>query len=577
MVLRVAAVVAPHVALPQSCMHRTIPDPKDGRRAPWLVKGTGMYDLIIRHGRIIDGTGAPWISADLAVHDGRIVRFGKLHDERGQRELDASERLVTPGFIDAHTHSDFTLLIDARASSSVAQGVTTQVMGHCGVSAAPLAGGEPYYGPLDPGLTRGLICDWKDMGTYLDRLERDGLGTHVATLVGHGNLRTAVVGLDDREATPEELQRMQALLAEALEAGACGLSSGLAYAPGPYAPLSELVALGTVVGRHGGLYTSHIRNQTAGIAAAVNEVITVGRDGQVAAHISHMQPGSPMLGATQDLLGMLETARAGGTDVSCDAIPYTIGSTTLKSMLPPWACAGGDAALLRRLQDPATRTRIKADTERHGAESGGSRKRNLIRDAEWDRIWLAQAEHNADLAGLSFAEIGRQRRQEPHEALLDILLEEDARPWMLAEDVAEEDIVNIVRHDAGGIMSDGFSLAADGPLSGGRNHPRSYAAFPRFLRRFVREQACLSWEAAIHKLTAHPASRCRLHDRGVLRPGAWADIVVLDPETITETATFDCPASYPRGIEHVLVNGRFVVDSGRLTADRPGRVLRAGR
>lgn len=533
-----------------------------------------MYDLIIRGGRLIDGTGAPWYRADVAVQDGRIACIGRLGSAGARQVIEAAGRFVTPGFIDLHTHSDFTLALDGRASSTLAQGITTQIIGNCGVSAAPVRGGEPYYGPLDPAMTRGLDCDWEDFAGYFQRLSSQGIGTNVAALVGHGNIRAVAMGCDDRPPTAAEMDRMRQLVAEAMEQGALGLSSGLAYAPGPFAAPEEFVELGRTVSRFGGIYTSHIRNQTAGIAAAVGEVIAVGEAAGIAAHVSHMQPGSPMIGATAALLDTLARARARGVDVSCDAIPYTVGSTTLKSLLPPWALDGGDSALLRRLRDPQQREKIKADTLTHGAESGGSRKRNLVKDGDWDRIWLGSAEANAHLAGKSFAEIGQWRGQDPHDAVLDILIEEEARPWMLAEDVSETDFANIVCHTVGGIISDGFSLRPEGVLGEGRHHPRSYGAVPYFLRRFVREQQLLTWEAAVHKLTGYGAARFGLAGRGLVLEGLAADLVVLDPDAVGETADFDDPYRYPRGIEWVLVNGQAAVAGGQLQDTRTGQVLR---
>ena len=535
-----------------------------------------MYDLVIRNGRVIDGGGSPWFKADVAVKDGRVAAIGRLDGSKTASTIDADGRFVVPGLIDIHTHSDLTLVLEGRASSSLAQGITTQIAGNCGVSAGPTRDYEPYHGPLDPAMTRDLQCDWLSLDEYFQRLESQGVGTNFASLVGHGNIRVAAMGYDDRLPTTAEMARMEALTEQAMQDGAVGLSSGLAYAPGPFAAPEELVRLGQVVGRYRGVYTSHIRNQTAGIAAAVDEVIAVGRGAGITAHVSHMQPGSPKLGATRELLDTIERVRAEGVDISCDAIPYTTGSTTLKSLLPPWACDGGDEALLKRLADPDTRQRIKEDTLRHGAESGGSRKRNLVKDGDWKRIWLGSAEANAHLAGKDFEEIGRLRGQDPHDAVLDILLEENARPWMLAEDVSEEDFLNIATHPVGGVISDGFSLVPDGPLSEGKHHPRSYGAFPYFLQRFVREQGMLTWEAAIHKLTGYAASRFGLADRGLLRPGAWADVLVFDPQQIAATADFDDPYRYPRGIEWVLVNGEVAVEKGVLQERLAGKVLRRG-
>ena len=534
-----------------------------------------MYDLLVRNAQLLDGSGQPAFSGDIAVEQGRIVVLGDLAAASATHTIDAEGHIVCPGFIDSHTHSDLTIALDGRALSSLAQGITTQVMGNCGVSAAPTRDLEPYYGPLDPAMTRGLQCDWTHFGEYFQRLEAHGLGTNTATLVGHGNVRVAAMGYDDRPPTAAEMELMKELVDRAMAEGALGLSSGLAYAPGPYAALEELVELSKIVGEYGGIYTSHIRNQTESIAAAVGEVIAVGEQAAVAAHVSHMQPGSPMLGATRDLLATIEQKRREGHDISCDAIPYTIGSTTLKSLLPPWALDGGDEALIRRLQDPESREQIKRDTMIHGAESGGSRKRNLVKEGQWDKIWLGSAEKNTDFVGATFAEIGRRRKQDPHDAVLDILIEDNARPWMLAEDVSEEDFLNIARHPAGGIISDGFSLAPEGTLAEGKHHPRSYGAFPYFLRHFVRDQGAMSWEAAIHKLTSHAAARFRIGDRGLLREGYCADLLIFDPDSIGERADFDDPYRYPLGIDYVIVNGKIAVEKGELADCRAGQVLRA--
>ena len=564
-------------------MRRAAASPRPGAWPSFCAPGTKtcwdrdphpVYDLIVRGGHLIDDTGAPRSAGDVAVADGQIAVLGQLADARASQTIDATGRLVAPGFIDMHTHSDFSLLLDGRASSTLAQGVTTQIIGNCGVSAAPARDRTPYYGPLDPAMTPGLQCDWTGLDGYLRRLERQGTGTNVAALVGHGNVRVAAMGYDDREATSTELAQMKSLVDQAMEDGAVGLSTGMAYAPGPYASPDELVELGRVVGGHGGVYTSHIRNQTEGMAAAVAEVIAIGEQAGVAVHVSHMQPGAPSIGTTRQLLSDLDRARARGVDVSCDAIPYTIGSTALKALLPPWACEGGDDELLRRLGDRGERDRMREDTATHGAESGGSRKRNLAREGRWDLIWLSSARVNRDQVGKSLAELARLRGGDPHEVLFDILIEEEAKPWMLAEDVSEEDICNIVQHPVGGVISDGFSLRPEGVLGEGRHHPRSYGAIPHFLGRFVRDQGVLTWEAAVHKLTGYAAARFGLPGRGLLRPGMAADLVVFDPHTVAAAADFDDPYQYPRGIDCVVVNGHLAVSGGAPTDALSGRVLR---
>jgi N-acyl-D-aspartate/D-glutamate deacylase len=533
-----------------------------------------MLDLVIKGGRVVDGTGSPWFHGDVGVEGDRIAALGRLDGVAARRTIQAEGRLVTPGIIDAHTHSDLTLAIEPRASSAVAQGVTTQIAGNCGVSAAPTIDGKPYYGPLDPTLTEGLGCDWTGFAGYFGRLERQGIATNLASFVGHGNIRAASMGYEDRAPTAPEMARMEVLTEEAMQDGAIGMTTGLAYIPGSYAKAEEIVRLARIVAKHGGLYASHIRNQTEGIAASVRECLEVGRQAGLPAHVSHMQPGAPRLGCAHELLAMIDGERRGGLDASCDAIPYTIGSTTLKSLLPPWACDGGDAAMIRRLKDPAIRRRIVDDTNTHGAESGGSRKRTLCKNGDWHKIWLASASRNANLVGQDFRVIATARGQDPYDALFDIIVEEEGKPWMLAEDVSEEDFLDIARHPVGGVVSDGFSLHPEGPLARGRHHPRSYGAFARFLRRFVREEAKLAWEQAIHKLTGYAASRFRLSGRGVLTSGAFADICVLDPDKVGETNDFGDPYRFAKGIDWVVCNGQVALEKGAATGALPGRVLR---
>ena len=533
-----------------------------------------MYDLLIKGGTIIDGSGNAATMADIGIIGEQIAEIGLVEANPSKQTIDATGRYVCPGFIDIHTHSDLTLALDGRAFSSLSQGITTQIMGNCGVSAAPTRKHNLYHGPLDPAMTRDLDCDWLNFDDYFNRLTDQGIGTNTATLVGHGNIRVAAMGYDDRVPTKHEMNKMIDLTEKAMEDGCFGLSSGLAYAPGPFANPQELIELSRVVSKYNGIYTSHIRNQTEGIKDAVQEVFTVGEQAKLPAHVSHMQPGAPMIGSTKTLLEDMNKLRSKGIDVSCDAIPYTIGSTTLKSLLPPWALDGGDKILLQRLRDPEIRTRIKADTMKYGAESGGSRKRTLVKEEKWASIWLSSAVVNAQYTGKNFVEIGQIRNQSPHDSMLDILLEDQAQPWMLAEDVSEQDFLNIAQDPAGGIISDGFSLVPEGILAEGKHHPRSYGAFPYFLRRFVREQKALTWEFAIHKLSGHAAERFGLYNRGLIAEGFQADILVFNPDVISEEADFESPYVYAKGIDHVFVNGNKVFEAGEPLDVCAGQVLR---
>jgi len=457
------------------------------------------------------------------------------------------------------------------------QGVTTEVFGNCGVSAAPCADAGPDLSVLgDPDLTHGLEYRWTSFSQYLDALEEAALSINAASFVGHGTVRGLVMGYADRPATAEELERMKALAKEAVLGGAFGMSSGLVYPPGCYGDTEELIELARAVGELGGIYVSHIRGMNEQMEEAVREAIEIGRQGGLPAHISHMSPAPPMYGLTVKLLEMIETARAQGCDVTCDVIPYTIGSTGLKSLCPPWTNEGGDEKLVERLQDESIRQRIIEDTLQYGALSGGSAKRALIKEGRWDKIWLASAVVNTHLLGKDFQEIAELRGADPFTALFDILIEEKATAMMLGEDKDADDLKRVMRHPTGGVISDGFALGPKGRLLDGKHHPRCYGTFPRFLGHFVREERVLPLEAAIHKITSFPAWRLDLRDRGILREGAYADMVIFDPARIADTATFQEPYQYPVGIEYVLVNGQIVVEGGAHTRARPGMVLRSG-
>ncbi len=533
-------------------------------------------DLIIKNARIIDGGGNPWYRGDIGIQGERIVRIGKLEGSAAGRVIDDQMLATTPGFIDLHGHSDTTLLVNPYAESKVMQGVTTEVFGNCGVSAAPCADTGPDLGALvDPNLSYGMECTWTSFAQYLDALEEAGLSINAASYVGHGTVRGLVMGYADRPPTAGELERMRALTKESIRQGAIGMSTGLVYPPGCYGDTEELIELARAVGEVGGIYVSHIRGMNEQMEEAVGEAIEIGRRGGLPAHISHMSPAPPMYGLTVKLLEMIEEARSRCCDVTCDVIPYTIGCTGLKALCPPWANEGGDEKLVERLKDEAIRQRIIEDTLQHVALSGGSTKRALIKEGRWDKLWLASASVNADLAGKSFQEIAEIRGTDPFTALFDILVEDKATSLMLGEDKDPDDLKRVMRHSTGVVVSDGFALGPKGRLLAGKQHPRSYGTFPRFLGHYVREEEVLPLEAAIHKITSFPAWRLGLRDRGILREGAYADIAIFDPETIAAAATFQEPYQYPVGIEYVLVNGQIVVEKGVHSRARPGMALRS--
>lgn len=531
-----------------------------------------MFDVLLSGGTLIDGTGTPRHPADVGVVAERIVAVGDLRRRDARQVVDATGHFVTPGFIDVHAHSDLTLLVDPRAASKVRQGVTTEISGQCGTSAAPLAG--QAKDELSVWATRfGLAPpDWRSLADYLEVVERGDVALNFGTLVGHDNLRYAVIGSADRSPTPVELDRMARMLAQALEEGGLGFSSGLFYAPGSYADVAELAALGQVVATYGRPYATHVRNEGTGLVAALDEAIAVGRASGAPVEISHLKLASRAhWGQAEHVLAHLDSARAEGVEVSWDQYPYTAAATTLDAAVPPRFHADGTAALLARLRDPRERTEI-ARAIATGAESDWE---NMALNSGWANIVLSFHPTCPGLVGHAIAEIAASRGADPLETALDLILETQAQAEIVDFCMDERDVETILRHPCTIVVTDAEAQAADGPLAKGTPHPRGYGTFPRVLARYVRERGVLTWEEAIHKMTGLPAGRLDLRDRGTVREGAFADLVVLDPATVSDTATFAEPCHYPEGIRHVLVNGRFVVRDAAQTKERPGRVLRS--
>jgi N-acyl-D-amino-acid deacylase len=530
-----------------------------------------LLDLLLTGGVLIDGTGSPPYPTDVGIVKGHIVALGTLREREAHQVFDVSGLFVTPGFIDIHAHSDLTVLVDPRAESKVRQGVTTDVSGQCGLSAAPLAGEAreelgvwaARFGLEQPG--------WQSLSDYLEAIERQGVALNFGTLVGHANLRYGVMGSSDRSPTPAEQQAMAGMLAQALEEGALGLSSGLFYAPGSYAELPELVALGQVVAAYGRLYATHIRNEGAGLWDALEEAMAVGWASDVAVQISHLKLASRThWGQAERVLTRLDAARAEGLDLGWDQYPYTAAATALDAAVPPQFHAGGTAVLLERLRDPQDRTQI-ARTMTGDAENDWE---NMALDSGWDRIVLSFHPTHPDLTGRAIADIAVARGADPVETALDLILETQAQAEIVDFCMDERDVAAILSHPRTIVATDMEALAAHGILSAGTPHPRAYGTFPRVLARYVREQGLLTWEEAIHKMTGLPAKRLGLRDRGVVREGAWADLVVLNPNTVVDTATFTDPHRYPEDIHHVIVNGRVLVRDSVQTDELPGLVLR---
>ena len=521
-----------------------------------------MSELVIRGGTVIDGTGAPRRRADVAVRDGRIVAVGDVGPAGGTRTLDATGRVVSPGFIDIHSHSDESVLVNSALESTLHQGVTLVVAGNCGGSSAPAMG--VAADELDRELERmGLRRSWSSFGEYVDAVEASGTAINFSSLVGHGTLRMCVMGADDRAPTAGELAAMAALLAAALASGAMGLASGLIYPPSAYGTTDELAALCAVVREHGGLYASHIRNEGDELLAAVEENLEIGRRSGVRVQLSHHKASQQRnWGKVRESTALIERAQTSGVDVIADQYPYTASSTGLAVTIPKWAHAGGAAALCVRLADPAVRLRIRdeyTETERR-----------------WDHIVIARARHEPDWSGRTVADLAAAAGRDPLEWACDALIAHDGAIDIIHHSMREDDVRYVMAKPWVCIGSDSRANAPYGPLSYGKPHPRSYGTFPRVLGHYAREQGLLTLEDAIRKMTSLTATRLGLTDRGVIREGAWADLVVFDPEEIVDVATYDDPHRYPRGIDQVIVNGAVALDHDETQAIRNGRFLRLG-
>jgi N-acyl-D-amino-acid deacylase len=523
------------------------------------------FDILIKGGTVVDGTGAPATVTDVAIIGDRIQAVGALGHAEAARVIDVAGAVVAPGFIDMHSHGDFVLPGLPTADSKVHQGFTLEVVGNCGASPAPLTPARRQDVIDTAALTvPALEWEWTTFRSYLERLTGEGVSVNVAPLVGHGTIRILGMGTGDARATAGQLEAMQAEVRKAMDEGAVGLSTGLIYAPGMFADTDEVVRLARVAGEAGGFYASHIRGEGDTLLEAIAEAIEIGRRAQVAVQISHLKAAGranwPKMARAIDLI---ETARAEGLDVTADMYPYPAGSTSLATLLPAWARVGSRDALLARLADPTERARIREALEGRG----------LARDAEWDGIVISGCPATPEHEGRTVAAIAADRGVTPSQAVVEILREAQGEADMILFMMSEENVALGLRCPWVMIGSDGEGRAATGPYATGKPHPRNYGTCPRFLGRYVREERIVSLEEAIRRMTSLPARKLGLRDRGLLQPGHLADVVVFDPATIADTATFADPHRYPDGIRWVLVNGQPVIAAGQHTGARPGRVV----
>ena len=527
-----------------------------------------MFDTLIRNGAVVDGTGAPPFPADVGVRKGRIEAVGRLDGAETADQVDATGRVVCPGFIDIHTHSDLTLLEDPRGQSKIRQGVTTELIGHCGMSPFPATEkGSPsparaaYSDVLgDP--------DWTDLAGYAARVAGHGCALNIAALVGHGSVRAAVMGYEDRPPTPHELARMERIVATAMEQGAFGLSAGLTLAPGRYAAADELVALCRVVAEHGGIFDVHGRFWAEWHFRGAEEAIDIGRRAGLPVEIAHLAIiDSRYWGQADRLTRIIEEGVDSGVDVTFDVYPYTAAGTPLSQLLPGWVQEGGLERMLERLRDPATFDRALTEV-RKGWFQGIP--------WVWDTVVVASPGPAGDASwtGRTVEHIAGQWEVEPAVALLRLIERSRDGIHAVLHNRIEEDMQHFLRHPLSMVGSDGLAIAADGPHAGALVHPRYYGAHARVLGRYVRDRGVLSLEEAVHKMTDGPAQRLGLSDRGRVAPGCTADLVILDPAQVADRATFEKPHRYAAGVPHVMVRGRWVVRDGRHTDALPAGVLR---
>ena len=525
------------------------------------------YDLLIRNGRIVDGTGNPWFHGDLAIRGDRIVAVGRVPPGTARREIDARGLVVAPGFIDMHSHSDYLLLEDGDAPSKVRQGVTTEVLGE-GRSAGP------YRGKLSPRRAKvgGKEVSWTTLGGYFETLEKAGVAVNVASYVGIDNVWEGVMGTSHARPSPEEFGRMKELVEEAMKDGAFGLSTMLAMPPGGLATTDDLVGLCKVVARHRGIYSSHIRNEGTEVLAAVKEAIAVGEGAGVPVDIIHLKIADQKLwGRMNEVVALIDAARGRGVNVQANVYPYTRGNNDLASIVPPWAHEGGTGRMLARLKDPEQRAKMKKDI-REGIP--GWYNHYTAVGGDWGRMLVSG---KGKYEGLTVDRILAARKGRPGDdldALFDILIEEGGSVPTVYAHHDEKDMRRALAQPWCSVGSDGSALAVEGPLRRGNPHPRSFGTFPRVLGVYVRELKVLRLEDAVRKMTSLNAAKLGIRDRGLLRAGDFADVTLFDPERVTDRATYERPFAYPEGIAYVVVNGKLVLDQGKPTGARPGRALR---
>ena len=528
------------------------------------------FDLVITNGHIMDGTGSPWYSGDIGIRAGKIAAIGNLSRAPRERTIDAGGKVVAPGFIDMLGQSEMTILVDPRLPSKIYQGITSEITGE-GNSIAPLneaiiqsdRKSYEYY---------HVTPDWKTFRQYFARLEKQGISINLASYVGATQVRRVVLGDEDRQPSPEQLEQMKALVREAMKDGAVGVSTSLEYAPAPYAKTDELIALAGEAGKFGGVYATHMRNESDSVLESIDEALRIGREGHIPVEIWHIKvAGKSNWGRMPEVVAKIKAARAAGADVSADTYAYTAWYNGFSAFIPPWAHDGGTQKLVDRLKDPVTRARVRKDM--------------LTPSRDWDNEWqeipgpeaimIGAVQNPALLSmqGKRLSEVAKLWNKDPIDALFDFLIQ-DPNTGVAVFGMSQPDVTLALQQPWVSVDNDSEGTSPEGLLGQAHPHPRAYGTFPRILSKYVREDKALSLEDAIRKFTALSAQRMRLTDRGVLKTGMWADVVVFDPATVRDRATFDNPNQLSEGMEYVLVNGVPVIDQGKMTGALPGKVLR---
>jgi dihydroorotase/N-acyl-D-amino-acid deacylase len=534
------------------------------------------FDIVIVNGHIIDGTGSPWYSGQIGIRAGKIAAIGILDSAPRKQTIDAHGSVVAPGFIDMLGQSEMTILVDPGLPSKIFQGITTEVTGEGNsagpVNAAILSADRAGYEHLK------ITPDWTTLGQYFTTIERHGMGINLASYVGATTVRRMILGDADVQPTPAQLQQMKALVDQAMQDGAVGLSTALQYAPAPYAKTAELIALATEAGKFGGIYASHMRSEGDTVLDAIDEAVRIGREGHLPVEIWHLKAaGMRNWGRMPEIVARIDAARASGVDLSANTYAYTAWFNTFSAFIPPWAHDGGDAKLIERLKDPATRARIRADLLNQGM---------LDPKSDWDNEWqeipgpeaiqiaVVQNPVLVPLQGKRLSEVAKLWNEDPIDALCDLLIKDGAFTEVAVFGMDEPDVVLALKQPWMSIDNDSQGTSPDGLLGQEHPHPRAYGTFPRILRKYVREEHALTLEDAIRKFTSLPAQRMRFTDRGVLKAGMAADVVIFNPATIRDLATFEQPNQLSQGMDYVLVNGVPVVAGGKMTGALPGKVLR---